>query len=300
MELKQLEAFVNVVELQSFSKAAKVIYLTQPTVSAHIVSLEKELNTKLLERTTKSVSLTQNGEKLYAYAKTMVSLKEEMMMEFCSQKASEIMINIAASTIPSLYVLPELIPAFQKKVAAVHFSLIQGDSEDTIKAVLTHKADIGFVGMYAADKRLQCIPFLEDSLVVIMPNEEKYQEILSGSQENIWDLLLKEPMILRENGSGTRKEAEKFLEARGIREEQLNVIAHINEQEMIKRSVSKGMGISIISRKAAEDYAEIGKLLIYEPPGGKIIRNLYLIYEKRKRFGSVIKQFIIFSQQYYE
>lgn len=300
MELKQLEAFVKVVELQSFSKAAKVIYLTQPTVSAHIVSLEKELNTKLLERTTKSVSLTQNGEKLYAYAKTMVSLKEEMMMEFCSQKASEIKINIAASTIPSLYVLPELIPAFQKKVAEVHFSLIQGDSEDTIKAVLTHKADIGFVGMNAVDKRLQCIPFLEDSLVVIMPNEEKYQEMLSGSHEKVWELLLKEPMILRENGSGTRKEAEKFLEAQGIREEQLNVIAHINEQEMIKRSVSKGMGISIISRKAAEDYAEIGKLLIYEPPGGKIIRNLYLIYEKRKRFESVIKQFINFAQQYYE
>jgi len=114
MELKQLEAFVNVVELQSFSKAAEKLYLTQPTISAHIVSLENEFNTKFLDRTTKKVRTTVAGERLYEYAKEMLAIKEELYQGFDREGKEEQRIDIAGSTIPSHYILPELINKMRK------------------------------------------------------------------------------------------------------------------------------------------------------------------------------------------
>lgn len=298
MELKQLEAFVKVVEEQSFSGAARLLYLTQPTVSVHIVALETELNIRLLERTTKKVVPTKEGEKLYEYAKEILAIREEIYQEFDDEAQEEMQIDIAASTIPSQHMLPELMPAFQKKFKKMHFSLKQGDSAFAIDEIKKHRADIGFVGMKQSDKKLCYLPFYEDRLVMILPNEEHYQKILE--KKNPLEEILKEPVILREDGSGTKKNAESFFESRGIKREQLNVVACMNDQEMIKKSVSKGMGVSIISKVSAMDYVKMGRILMYEPKEGPIVRPLYIVFEQRKRFGRAEKEFIDFCKEYYE
>ncbi|MGB4659269.1 MAG: selenium metabolism-associated LysR family transcriptional regulator, partial [Mobilitalea sp.] len=273
MDIKQLEAFVKVVELQSFSKAANSLFLTQPTISAHIVSLEKEFNTKLLDRTTKMVHTTAAGEKLYKYAREIITLKEEILLELGGAQAVEKRIQIAASTIPSQHMLPELIPAFQKENKDVFFTIDTGDSQSVIDDILKHKIDIGFVGMKNRNNRLQFLPFYEDRLVIITPNTPYYAELLA--QGCSLEKLMMEPMILRESGSGTKKAADRFLEAKKVEAKSLNIVARINDQEIIKRSVSKGMGISIMSNKSAIDYAKVGNLLIYEPEGEQITRYLY-------------------------
>lgn len=297
MELKQLEAFVNVVELQSFSKAAQKLYLTQPTISAHIVSLEKEFNTKFLDRTTKTVQTTLAGERLYEYAKEMLNIREELYQGFGRDSKEEQRISIAGSTIPSQYILPELIQAFQKQNDKVCFTINQGDSENVISEILKHRTSIGFVGMKSKDDRLRYIPFYEDKLVVVTPNEKHYQELLEGDCS--FETLMKEPIILRENGSGTKKTAERFLESKNIELHKLNVVAFINDQEIIKKSVSRGMGITIMSKKAALDYVEDGKVLLYEPNEKKVSRNLYIVYAKRKKLDRLEKRFIDFCCQFY-
>lgn len=297
MELKQLEAFVNVVELQSFSKAAQKLYLTQPTISAHIVSLEKEFNTKFLDRTTKTVQTTLAGERLYEYAKEMLNIREELYQGFGRDSKEEQRISIAGSTIPSQYIFPELIQAFQKKNDKVCFTINQGDSENVISDILKHRISIGFVGMKSKDDRLRYIPFYEDKLVVVTPNEKHYQELLEGDCS--FEELMKEPIILRENGSGTKKTAERFLESKNIEIHKLNVVAFINDQEIIKKSVSRGMGITIMSKKAALDYVEDGKILLYEPKDKKVSRSLYIVYAKRKKLGRLEKRFIEFCCQFY-
>lgn len=298
MELKQLEAFVMVVELRSFSKAAEKLYLTQPTVSAHIVSLEKELNAKLLKRTTKTVQTTASGEKLYGYAKEMLAIKEEMYQGFAKEVKEEQRIQIAGSTIPSHYILPELVQAFQKQEEKVCFSINQGDSEYVIGEVLKHRADIGFVGMKSTDDRLRYIPFYEDKLVVITPNNEHYRELLKINCS--FEELIKEPIILRENGSATKKAAERFLESKKVDMQKLNVVALINDQEIIKKSVSRGMGITIMSKKAALDYVKDDKILLYEPEEKKLTRKLYIVYSKRNKFDRLKRKFIDFCCQFYE
>lgn len=298
MELKQLEAFVKVVELQSFSQAAKKLYLTQPTISVHIVSLEKELGVKLLDRTTKAVYTTVSGEKLYKYAKEILELRTDIYREFKIDYLQEEEIMIAGSTIPSQHILPELIPAFQKLNRGIYFSINQGDSLFVINEILRHRADIGFVGMKDNNSRLHYIPFYEDKLVVIAPNEKHYQDLfaMNSSLEEI----LQSPIILREHGSGTKKSAQEFLEEKKIDVRKLNVVARMNDQEMIKRSVYQGLGISIISHKAALDYAEDGKLLIYEPDSGSIVRNLYIVFNQEKKFNRTEKNFIEFCTEFYK
>lgn len=297
MELKQLEAFVNVVELQSFSKAAQKLYLTQPTISSHIVSLEKEFNTKFLKRTTKNVQTTVDGERLYEYAKEIMAIKEELYQGFGKEKEEEQRIEIAGSTIPSQYILPELIQAFQKQHDKVCFTINQGDSEHVVGEILKHRAVIGFVGIKSKDDRLRYIPFYEDKLVLVTPNEKHYQELLERNCS--FEDLMKEPIILRENGSGTKKTAEKFLESKKVEIQKLNVVAYINDQEIIKKSVSRGMGITIMSKKAAQDYVEDGKILMYEPDKEEVTRKLYIVYAKRKKLDRLAKKFIEFCCQFY-
>jgi DNA-binding transcriptional LysR family regulator len=297
MELRQLEAFVKVVELQSFSKAAKNLFLTQPTVSAHIVSLEKELNVKLVDRTTKNVETTSEGERLYEYAKEILEIKEDLYQEFGARSQVNEEIIIAGSTIPSQYILPELIAAFKKQNKKIYFSINHGDSQYVIDEIVKHKADIGFVGLKEDNTKLNYIPFYEDTLAIITPNEKHYKSLLE--KQNTLENLLKEPIILREKGSGTLKSAERFLQSKKIDGSELNIVARINDQEIIKRSVSKGMGISIMSKKSAMDFAEEGKILMYEPEGDAVCRKLYIVFEKRKRFSRLGKSFIEFCSSFY-
>ena len=112
MNLKQLEAFIKVSDSKSFSKAAQELYLTQPTVSAHIQTLEKELKVRLFVRNTKTVKLSEDGKTLYQYARQMIELEQEIQSMFSkAAEQKERCITIATSTIPAQYILPDILEA---------------------------------------------------------------------------------------------------------------------------------------------------------------------------------------------
>ena len=111
MDIRQLEAFVYTVKYQSFSLAAQKLYLSQPTVSSHINNLEKELHTQLLKRTTKSLSVTPAGQTLYNYAAEILNLQQKAILELSDKNQK--LLHIGVSSVPSLYLLPELLSAYQ-------------------------------------------------------------------------------------------------------------------------------------------------------------------------------------------
>ena len=168
MNLKQLEAFVSVADTRSFSKTAKELYLTQPTISAHISSLEAELNTRLFIRNTKEVRLSERGKCLYQYARQMLDLEEEISREFgTGEEPGADRVAIAASTIPSQYILPELLAEFKKENPLEKFELFEGDSASVIERIQNGQAQIGFAGTAADDPGCRNIPFYKDRLVVM-------------------------------------------------------------------------------------------------------------------------------------
>ncbi len=296
MNLKQLEAFARVAEAKSFSEAAKILYLTQPTVSAHVASLEKELGVCLLMRSTKEVSLTEEGEILYDYAMQMLELEQQIRERFGSRKKEGAVLRIAASTIPSQYLLPEIMVRFRERYPGVRLRVMETDSTGAVEQILSRRADIGFAGTVLEEKQCVYIPFYQDELVVIIPGEG-LEGPESAAETAAW--IRRMPVILREEGSGTRKEAQRLLRQMGIELSELNIVASIQNQETIKRSVRNGMGISILSRLAAEDEIRSGVLRAVPlgETGGK--RNINLVFDRRSLHSTEAEKLIDLVKEMY-
>ena len=297
MNLKQLEAFVQVSESGSFSKAAKELFLTQPTISAHISSLEKELNVRLFIRNTKEVSLSDDGKDLYRYAKQITDLEKAIEERFyMDSDDGKHVITIAASTIPAQYLLPKVLMCYRERYPKEQIKIMETDSSEVVTQVVDHMVDVGFTGTVLEKRHCKYIPFYKDELAVITPDTPEYRILKEQNRDDI-DWIKRKPLILREEGSGTRKEAEKQLKNAGISMETLDIVASIANQETIKKSVKQGMGITVLSRLAAED--EDG-LLIFPIPGADEGRDINLVYNKNYQTTRSADRFIRIVKEVYD
>lgn len=296
MEFKQLLSFVTVVEHKSFTKAAELLFVSQPTISAHIRDLEEELNKRLIHRTTKSIELTPKGKEVFDYAVRILDLKDRLV-ESCSSGPKKI-IHLGASTIPSAYILPELLPTFGTLSPDTYFSIHQNDSQGIIEGLKEGLFDIGMVGMKVEDEQIECIPFLKDHMILITPVNDHFLEM---QQSDDWSVsqLLKEPMIMREAGSGSKKTADLFLESIGISSNELNIVARVNDQEAIKNMVAGGLGISIISEMAAKNFLAEKRILGFSLDEYSSGRQIYMIYRKDYILNPYVQNFMKFVKKKY-
>lgn len=289
MNLKQLEAFVKVAETKNFSEAARRLYLAQPTVSAHVAALERELDVCLLRRNTKTVELTDAGRELYGYAEEMLRIEQKIKEHFGLREKEKRTLRIAASTIPSQYLLPRIMVRYQEKYPGEQLQVMETDSAGVVEQIISRRADLGFAGTQLEEKRCAYLPFYRDELVVIAPGNERFRSRL-GQEVTAW--IMKEPLILREVGSGTRREAERLLGQMGVEMDGLNIAASMENQETIKRSVRSGMGVAILSRLAAEDEISSGKLLAFPLGREGGTRNINLVYDRTRPVTPEAEKFI--------
>lgn len=298
MNLKQLEAFICVAEAKSFSAAARKLYLTQPTVSAHISALEKELGARLFARTTKEVELSQEGERLYGNAKKMLQLEKNILRDFTQKEVSGIQkIVVGASTVPGQYILPQILSLFARTYPGNQLELKEADSMEVVRLVQEGEVEIGFTGTSVTDPACVFEPFYADHLVVVTPNIERYRKYEQTGFP--LEQFYKERWIVREEGSGTRKETERCLKEMGLDLSRLETVATISNQEAIKKSVGADMGISILSGAAAEDFVRQGILLRFSLGSGEIYRNLYMVWSKNHKPGKAARLFIRFVRELY-
>ncbi|MPL97933.1 HTH-type transcriptional activator CmpR [bioreactor metagenome] len=296
MNLKQLESFTLIIESRSFSQAAKKLFLTQPTISSHISLLEKELNTQLLIRTTKDVYPTEDGKKLYTYAKQILNIQNTIFQEFNVKSEESNLLTLGASTIPEQYILPEVLPKYIRKNKS-ELKILQGDSSEVINKIINKEVEVGLVGTEMENSSLIFEPFYKDKLVIITPVNDKYIK-MKEEGFHVSDLL-KEPIIMREEGSGTRKEIREFLKAHNFDINNLNVIATLNSIEAIKKSVQNNMGISIVSNLSLEDFATDNKVLVFEFEEMDMYRNLYIVRNKEMYMSKCALKFIKFIREFF-
>jgi DNA-binding transcriptional LysR family regulator len=295
MELRQLQSLMAVVEYKSFSKAAEKLFISQPTISTHIRMLEEELNSRLIIRTTKSIEVTMHGRELYECAHQIFSLKDNLVQRWAEENKK--IIRVGASTIPADYILPEVLPVFRKHEPDIKFYIHQNDSQNIISGLLNGNFSLGMVGMKQQEKMISFVPFYQDEMVMITPKKERFLNINKDSF-SLKDIIFNEPIILREQGSGSKKSIEMYFEKMNINEEDLQIIARLNDQESIKKLVASGLGISFISEKAVEDSAK-EKLLVFKLPNYSTKRNLYFAYRKDYILQEHIVRFIKFVQDFY-
>lgn len=297
MDFKQLQSYVTVIKYKSFTIAAEMLGISQPTISTHIRILEEELNSRLLIRTARSFEITPRGWELYECAQNILKLREDMINRW-NEKESKV-IQLGVSTIPSAYILPEVLPEFGKLHSDVYFVVNQSDSQGIIDAVHKGSYDVGLVGMKTEDELLEFQSFYQDRMVLITPINEHY---LSFKNQKYFPLesLIQEPFIVREEGSGSRKTASLFLKKMGIQEEDLSIVARMNDQESIKNLVAGGLGVSIISEKAVMDYVAEKRLLKFELMGDCLSRQFYIIYQKDYILKNYVKDFIDYLIKFYK
>ncbi|WP_188400180.1 selenium metabolism-associated LysR family transcriptional regulator [Sporomusa sp. GT1] len=298
MEMKQLEAFVAVVQYNSFSKAADMIYLSQPTISAHISSLENEIGAQLLIRSTKAVYPTQTGKELFHRAKSILALRDEAISSV-SRIDRELMgeISILASTVPAQFLLPEIITAFQKQYPRIVFHIHQAGSQQVVEGLLGYRYDFGIVGTSVNSRCLLTVPFYHDRLVLITP---KSMPVNKGAMyRDLPAFLRQQPFVMRGDGSGTRVEMEQLLYKQGISVRNLNIVACFHDTQSILSAVSQGMGISFVSKVAATAYEKTGQIKVYNLEQQAFTRQFHLVFKKEVVLSPVQRVFVTYLENYF-
>jgi len=275
MEIRHLETFVKIAKLKSFSKAAEELFLTQPTVSKQIIDLENYFKIKLLDRTKRNVALTRAGELLLGYAKDFISLKKEMTEAIDAFKGLKIgSIFVGASNIPGVYIIPETLNIFKKKYEGIKIKLLISDSKEIINRTEQGEIDIGFVGAKENTNNLNFKRLFDDTIVIAAPKSFPDSISLKDLQNY--------PIIIRENGSGTRNCFDSALKRLHIdAENNLNVVAELTGTEAIKEAVKHELGIAYISKMAIENELKKGDLKIMQIEGLRELKRSFFIVTKK-------------------
>jgi Transcriptional regulator len=294
MDIKQLKIFCAVVGKGSFSQAAEMLLLTQPTVSFQIASLEKELGTKLLDRSGREVTVTKSGEALYQYALRILRLTDE-----ARQAIDEVQgllrgkLIIAASTIPGEYILPSLLPEFKGRYPGIGISLMITDTRGAIRKVMDNEAEIGAVGAKEQDEKLVFTKFATDRLVLITSSDSKWFKQDTATLEELKEA----PFISRESGSGTRAIVKQGLKDMGMSEEELNIIIELGSTAAVKKAVECGAGVSIISERAVENEVKLDLLRKVMVRGLRFDRDFFLVHKRQKTLSPIASAFLQFLQE---
>lgn len=298
MDIKQLEAFVYVVENNSFSKAGERLHLTQPTISAHVSSLEKELGVKLMSRSVKETYPLEAGKLLYTYAKKILALREEAAeaVRAFSQEMKGV-VTVAASTIPGQYFLPRLVQSFREKYPEITFSIALTDSLEAVERVAAKNAEIGFTGTLPDNSRCVFKEFAQDNLVLITPNQPRFARYAPNAFPV--KKLLEEPFVSREAGSGTRKETEHFLREMGVDPAALQVAVEVRSTESILKMVSEGIGVAVLSKSACVDYRAFGRILQFDFDKVSLQRKLYILKHRTNLLSPIAQAFYDYACGFY-
>ena len=295
MDFRQLEAYIKVVELAGFSKAADDLHISQPSVSAYIKALEKELGVVLINRSTKELSTTLAGERFLEQAKKIVALMHETTEKIKSlSKDVSGEIRILASSVPAQYILPGLLAEFHQQYPKISFTINQADTSGVIQGVAAHKADIGFAGSIIADKKCEFIEFENENLVFIAPNNDSFNE---SNEYTLEGLLYSNSFISREYGSGTRMQYEKYLVENGIDLDKIKACASMDNTQSILLAVASGFGISIVSELAAKQMITQKKLLRLKLKNKLPERKIYTVLNKNITHSHLVKLFMDYHRE---
>jgi len=275
--IQQMESLVNLVEERNFSRAAKKMCLTQPSLTKHIKNLEEGADVRVVERKNTGVTLTPEGKILYNCAKRMFRQIDEAGEKISRMKESESGdIYVAASSIPATYILPRVLKTFKDSHSGIQCHVKASDSDSALEMILDDTSEIGFVGREIVHRQLETTPLWRDRLVLIIPASHRWK----GKEKVSTDEISNEPFVSREPGSATRKVLEEYLRTHmNSNLSGFNIACELGSSEAVKEAVLDGLGISIISIHAVKREIANGMLLEVPMEDCSIERNFYMIYK---------------------
>jgi DNA-binding transcriptional LysR family regulator len=293
MDFRRLEAFCKVYDLKSFSKAGQELFLSQPTISAHVSSLEQDLGVRLFDRLGRVVLPTPAGEILYRHAQeafaSLATARAEI--EYLQDRVAGDLI-VAGSTIPAHYLLPQLLSRFARKYPEVKIQLRVGDSRSVARQVSRGELLVGVVGAQEDFPDLVYERVLEDDLVIVAA-----PDMCPAGGHLLPEDLASHSWVMREVGSGTRKAFEQGVSAMGVELRTLSVAVTVESTQAVLQCVLAGLGLSCTSRLAAGSLLDRGELVEVKTPGLSLPRAFYSVHHERRHTFPVVHHFLQYLAQ---
>ncbi|MEW5910976.1 MAG: selenium metabolism-associated LysR family transcriptional regulator [Thermodesulfobacteriota bacterium] len=287
MDLRRLEVFAKVFECRSFSRAAEEVYLSQPTVSGHIKSLEEELGVRLFDRLGREILPTRSADLLYEYAQRILALVQEAqraMDAFLGRLRGELVVG--GSTIPGQWILPAFIGRFRLLHPEVKVTLKIGDTRQIVEQVLSGELEAGLVGATMEEERLSFTPLMDDYVCLAAWPGHPYGDSLKAKD------LGTVPLVFREPGSGTRMFLTKALKKAGLEVSDLNVAAEMGSTMAVVQAVRSQVGLGFVSRRAIVEELAAGRLTEVAVAGLDLRRRFYLVTRKKRTHSPSAQAFI--------
>ena len=285
MDFDQLETFLEVARLSSFSRAAEKRFRTQPAISAQIRALEEEIGAKLLDRSGGKVSLTAPGKAFQKYADDTLQARRAIITAMAEMERiprGELVVGANEGT--CLHVLPEVFSEFKKQYPGVSVNINRLESTGILESVIDNSVDFGVVSLPVNDARLTVVPIHRDELVVITPPKHPLAKMKSVT---IVDAA-KYPLLVPETGH-TRDAIEQLFHERKLK---LNVSMELDSSELLKRFVAADVGIGFIARSNVIEDVQAAVLCALSISDATIRRDLGLVFRKDKALSRAALAFI--------
>jgi DNA-binding transcriptional LysR family regulator len=291
VKLNQLAIFCKIFELKSFSRAAKTLGLSQPTLSEHIQALEAQLGLAVFDRLGREVVPTKAGEVLYGYGDKILRLMVEAERSLSALKGDlSGELTLGASTIPGEYLLPPIIKTFRDSFPAISVHLRISDTDRVREQLLAGEIEVGFVGAKVEDSKVEYSPIAKDELVLVAPALCPWIRGASVAVKKLTEI----PFVLREEGSGTRMVLEKIIRGQGIGIGDLRVVAKLGSTTAVIQAIKSGAGCSVLSRRSVTEEIARGTLRPIRIRKVKLEREFYAIHRRGRFKSALAKTFLHF------
>jgi DNA-binding transcriptional LysR family regulator len=277
--LPYLETFAEAAEAGSFTAAARALLLTQAAVSQRIALLERVLGVPLFHRRGGRVQLTEAGRRLHGYARRILALHAEARLAVTGRQAPVAgELGLAASSVAGEHLLPAALAAFRQRYPHVHVRVTVTDTQAVLDQVERGKANLGLVGGKGDSPHLEYRPFAEDRLALIVPDGHR----LGGRRKLTLAEFCRQPLILREPGSGSRWCLEQALARAGKSVKDFQVVLEVGSNEAIKEAVLRGLGLAVLSTRTAARELQAGRLHALQVTGLPLVREMFAVWDRRR------------------
>jgi len=298
MNLQQLRTLVAIADQGGLSAAARALGISQPAVTKQLQRLEQELETTLLLRSAQHpVAFTPAGELFLAFARETLEraglLREQLAL---LKEVTPGSLALAASTIPGEYLLPSLLAAFHARYPEVQLRSTVADTDEVARQLLAAEADIGFVGaLPKAAGTLRLERLVTDEIVLALPPGHPLTQQTSVALDD----LAGQALIVREEGSGTRRSVEKALASAGHSLRREDVALVLGSTQAVLQAVSQGLGIGFVSAVAAAQAQADGHLVCARVVGLNLQRDLSLAYLPERTADPAVAHFLAFARAHF-
>jgi DNA-binding transcriptional LysR family regulator len=285
MDFDQLETFLEVARLSSFSRAAERRFRTQPAISSQIRALEEEVGAKLLDRSGGKVAVTGPGKVFQKYAEDVLEQRRVMLVSLAEMHRvprGELVVSANEGT--CLHILPEVFAEFKRQYPSVAVSVKRLEHNKILEAIIENSCDFGVVSMPVPDKRLTVVPIHRDELIVITPPHHP----LAGQNKASVAEVVEYPLLLPKVGR-TRDALEMLFHERKLKP---RISMELDSSELLKRFVAADVGIGFIPRSHVAEDLQANALAALTLADASIQRDLALVFRKDKALSRAALAFI--------